>query len=105
MIPSSSVELSLELVGIALSRWNRTLVNSGNTVLPWCRGLKESMPVQSCSFGLAYGVLGDVVVDGDLDDVSPVGLNGRPREGPIDKQHRFLISVRSKHSSADSEVI
>lgn len=85
VIPSGSVELSLELIGIALSRRDRALVDTGNTVLPWCCGLKETMPVQSCSFSLAYGVCGDVVVDGDLDSISPVGLNGRPREGPIDK--------------------
>lgn len=85
VIPSGSVEFSLELIGIALSRRDGALVDTGNTILPWCCGLKEAMPVQSCSFGIACGVFGDVVVDGDLDSISPVGLNGRPREGPIDK--------------------
>lgn len=105
MIPSSAVEFSLELIGVALSGWDRALIYTGDTILPWCGGLKEAMPVKSCSLGLANGVLGDVVVNGDLDGISPVGLDGRAGEGPIDKQNGFLISVWSQHSSTDGKVI
>lgn len=105
MIPRSSVEFSLELIGIALSRGDRALVYSGHTVLPRRCGLKETMPVQCCSFGRARGVVEDVVVDGDLNNISPIGLNCRPREGSIDEQNRFLVAIRRNHASTDSEIV
>lgn len=105
MIPGSSVEFSLELVGVALSGWDRALVNTGHTVFPRCSGLKEAVPVESCAFGLTNRVLRDVVVDGDLNRISPVRLDRRPGEGSIDEQNGFLISIWSQHSSTDGEVV
>jgi len=47
----------------------------------------------------------DVVVDVDNDLVTPVGLDERPGEGIIHKQHRPIVSIRGDDATADGEIV
>lgn len=101
MIPGSSIQLSFKLVRVALARGDRALVNTRDAVLPRGSSLQETVPVKS-------GTLlrtSDVVVQSDLDRISPVSLNGRSRVGPVDEKDRLLISIRGNGAAADSKIV
>lgn len=101
VIPGSTVQLSLELISVALARGNGTLVDTGNTILPRRPSLQETVPVKrSALLGTS-----DVVVQSDLDGITPVGLDGGSGVSPIDEQCLLLIAIRGNSATADGEVI
>lgn len=101
VIPRGSVQLSLKLVGVALARGNGALVDTGDTVLPWRASLQETMPMKRS----ALLRTGDVVVQSDLDSITPVTLNGRSRVCPIDEENTLLVSIRGYGATTDGKVV
>lgn len=101
MIPRRAVQRSLESVGVRLLGSNGALGNGWHSVLPLSSLLPEAVPMQ----GRAFGSISDVVMDGDLDPVTPVGLDGRSGESSIDQKHLSLVAIGSNDTAADSEVV
>ena len=101
VIPRSAVQRSPELVGEALPRSDGALADGGSAVFPRSTLLKEAMPVNCSTF---FGA-SDVVLDCDLDNITPIGLDSGTRESAVDKKYRSLVAVRGDSSPADSPVI
>ena len=70
VIPRCTVEIGFERIRERLPRSNWTLLNRRYTIEPRVTTLKNAMPVQSSAFFRS----GDLVVNGDLESVSPVGF-------------------------------
>lgn len=101
VIPRASELIGQERVCVRLSRSNGTLRHTRNTILVRSAPLQKSVPVHSSTLFRSS----DVVVDRDLNGVSPVGLDGRTRVLTVDEKCRDLISIRSYNSSADGPVV
>lgn len=101
MIPRATKLIGQERVGVRLSGSNGTLGHTRHTVLVGGTSLQEAVPVH----GGALFRAGDVVVNSDLDGVSPVGLDHGSRVLAVDQKCRDLISVRRYRSSADGPVV
>lgn len=71
MIPRSTVEISLELVGERFARSDGTLFHARYTIHPWGLFLKKSMPVKRRP--LLWS--GNLIMNSDLDGIAPVCLN------------------------------
>lgn len=81
MPPAHTVELRADSVGEGLSGRDRTLTNSGHTVIPGSPGLEETMPMNGGSLtGVHVHVIGDL----DLDVITPIGLKKGTRELSVD---------------------
>lgn len=91
----------LELVGVALAGGNGALADGRDTILPLSVLLTESVPMQ----GGTFRVVVNVVVDRDLDPVSPVCLNGGAGVSSVHQEDLTLISIWGDDTSADGEVI
>ena len=101
VIPRGAVERSNELVGIRRPRSDGALGDAGHTILPRSVDLQETMPMNAGSLGGTR----DVVVDGDNNLVTPVGLDGGTRECSVDEKHLSFVTVRGDHPTADGEII
>jgi len=101
VVPAGSVELGLEPVCEAMARSNRALTGTRDTVLPGRRLLQLSVPVQ-CR---AFEWIADIVVDRDLEPVSPVRLHRRSGVLPVDEDHITKDTVRRNLASANREVV
>lgn len=54
-----------------MTRGDRALSNSRNTVVPWCLLLEHAVPVQRGAFVRVV----NLVMDGDVEHIPPIGLN------------------------------
>lgn len=63
------------------------MADSGDTVVPRSSSLQETVPVDGGS------VVFKLVVHGDLNPVTPVGLDHRPWELVVDDKHRSLDAI------------
>lgn len=119
MIPAGAVQIGLERIREGASRCDRALLDGrtvsretmGSTVedragdlhavVPRCLFLQDPMPMHCGTF---FGT-GDLVVDGDHERVSPIGLEGGRRELPIDQEDARVHSVGCNEPPRDGEVV
>lgn len=80
VIPGSSVKISLECVGHSFSGSDRALLDGRNTIKPWGVTLENAVPVESGTFLRSC----DLVVDGDLERITPIGFKLRRWELIVD---------------------
>lgn len=69
------------------------------TIIPRSSGLQEAVPVNCSAFVLEF------VLDGDLNPVTPVGLDERARELVVDHKHRSYNTVWLHCGVCDSPVV
>lgn len=70
VIPRCTVEVCFKRVGERLSGSNWALLNGWDAIEPRGLSLEDAMPVQSSTFFWAS----DLIMHGDLESVTPVGL-------------------------------
>jgi len=99
VVPGSTVLRGLESVGLLLARCNGALGDTGNTILSVLVPLTETVPVDRSA------VVGHLVLDGDLDHVTPVGLNGRTRVLVVDGKDLTLEPIRCHGGVGDGPVV
>ena len=99
VVPRSTVLSSLESVGLLLARCDRALGDTGNTILSVLVPLTETVPVD-CS-----AVVSQLVLDGDLDHVTPVGLNSRAGVLAVDGEDLALESIRCHGGVGDGPIV
>ena len=97
--PGGSEEFSANAVGERGARSNRTLRDSGDTIVPRSSSLQETVPVDGSS------VILKLVVDCDLDPITPVGFNHRSWELVVDDKHGSLDTVGRHGGVGDCPVI
>lgn len=103
MPEAGAVAVGAESVSERLA-WRDWALNSGrHTVHPLGVAHSQTMPMDSSAFRLIGA--NNVVIDLDLNHVSPVGFNGWARELAIDEEHRAFDSIRCDLATADFEVV
>ena len=95
VIPRSSVEISLESIYHGFPRGNWALLHRRNTVVPRSCPLKDTVPMKGSTFLWS----GDLVVNSDLEGITPIGFELGSRELVVDQQDALVDSVRSQKAS------
>ena len=99
VVPARAVQISGESICEVVSRSNRALLDTRNTVVVRSIFLEKPVPVKSGTLlvdgNTVFVGSGYSVVDSDGDGVSPVGFNERPRKLIIDQQHGAVDAVRA----------
>lgn len=101
VVPGSSIEIGFEGIGERSARSNRALLNRGYTIIPRSFLLENTMPMESSAFLRAS----DLIMNGDLDCISPVGFDSWTRKLSINQNNVLLVSIRSKCAARYSEVV
>lgn len=101
VVPSGAILLGHERVGEGASRGDRALADTGRTVLPWPVLLMKAVHMQRRSLRLVL----DVVPDGHLNGVTPVGLDHRAGEGAVDEKDITLITIGGDDLAGDGPVV
>src|SRR2546430_17471340 len=88
MVPRSAVLSCLERVCLGVSGCQWAFGETVGAVLRVCVELADTVPVN------AGTVVGQRVLDGDPDHVTPVGIDGRSRQLVVDeKTNAFTIAI------------
>lgn len=103
MPEARAVAVGAEFVSEGFAGGDWALNSGGHTIHPLRVAHAQTMPVNSCAFRLLGA--NDVVLDFDLNHVSPVSLDGRTRKLAIDKQNRTLDTIRGNFATANFEVV
>src|SRR6478735_3538028 len=99
VIPTCSIQVGQKLICETLFRWDRALGYTWNAIFPGHSLLKDTMPMQRNT------LIVHVVMNSDLDGVTPVCFNQRRRKLPVHEDCGQLIAVGGDHPPTDSEVV
>lgn len=101
MIPRRAEEICLERIRERFAWSNGTLLHGRDTVEPRSSSLEDAMPMQSSPFLRP----GNLVVNGDLEGITPVGFKGRSRELVVDQDDASIDAIRRNVATRDGEVV
>lgn len=99
VVPGRTVLGGLEGVGLLLAWCDGALGDTGHTVLSVLVVLAETVPVDG------RAVVGHFVLDGNLDHVTPVGLDSRARVLAVDGKDLTLETIRCHGDVGDGPVV
>lgn len=101
MVPAAPPEVGLECIRERFAWSDRALSHGWNTVVPRSRSLENSMPVQCSPFFRPS----NLVMNGDLESIPPVGFKGRPRELAVDQDNASVDAIRRNVPTGDCQVV
>lgn len=101
MMILTHIKRCLEGVRERRPRSDGTLRDSRNSISIRSAFLEHAVPVESSSLGRTS----DLVVNCNLNHVSPVGFDGWARESSIDEENGQFVDIRGNGVSGDSEVV
>jgi len=105
VVPGRTELISAEAVGEGLLWRDWALLDGWNTVVPWGLVHEQTVPMHSSWLTVVARLLRKVIVDGDLNPVTPVGLDERTWELAVDEESIFLDSIRSDLAVGNAEVV
>lgn len=101
VIPTSPIQPRPKGISEVASWGDWTLANGRYAIVPRGIPLQETMPMQRRTLRRFR----DSVFDSDAENIAPICLQKRPREGPIHEQTTFVEAVRSYGASSNGETV